>query len=145
MTDETMNLDNLEFYAIKVGQEDGIPAVEQDLSTGQYNVLIFTSYESASKYCYLRKPTHKDNIYKLDKKTENKRIIQTGLLRIARKCCVDYKYIGGVVFDHPGVSGKDTIYATMQAVALAARRLVPKESTNNIFEFLARADAEDNI
>lgn len=147
MSEEKMNTDDMHFWAINVGHDEGIPAVEQDLTNGQFNVLIFTSKEAAQKYCYLRAPGHLNNVYQLDRRRENGKTTQLGLMRMARRCLLRYKHIAGVIFDHPGVIGPEVRYATMEDVLSSARKPLSRENVMDpkLIDYLSKADADDDL
>jgi hypothetical protein len=146
MVTEGLNFSSMELYAINVGNSDGIPAVEQDMTTGQYNLLVFTSEEAARRYCYLQQPKQVDSIYRMERRRKDGNYLQSGLLRVARTCLSNYKQVSGVIFDHPGGPGLPVTYATIEAVASSVKRLVPKEKVKNgdLVDYLMQADYEDS-
>lgn len=131
-------------YAISVNDTEGIPAVEQDLTTNEYNLLVFTSKEAAQRYCYLRKASLVHNIYQLDKATHKGKLLQTGLMRIARICLNRYQQITGVIFDHPGVSTQEVEYATIKDIVASAKKQIPKSKAyaENLVDYLSAIDDE---
>lgn len=121
------------YWAINERSELGIPAVELDMDSGKQLVLIFSSKESAQKFCYIRNPDAAVKIYSLprttrkDETTGKVEIVQTGLIKIARHILsARLENISHFVIDHPGTSGSAT-YLTVQDMAYVGRKPVPKD------------------
>jgi hypothetical protein len=143
MNQESFNLDIIELYAMSVRDDDGIPAIELDLTTSEYNLLLFTSEEAVRRYCMLQKPSQIEKIYKLPRKeTDDGKIHQVGLIRLARICKLRYKQITGIVFDHPGHTKTIVKYATIDSVINSNITIAPKNK--NIIDFLLQAEKEDS-
>lgn len=132
-------------FAIHERSEEGIPAVEFDGQTGKYVVLVFTSEESAKKYCWLRKPAMANWIFELPRRVNptTREVQQVGLIRIARKCHLSHPEVSHVVFDHPGTQGP-AHYATIDDLALLNRRVVPRELVRNSAQSLRDFIETDN-
>ena len=132
-----INLDK-DFYAIGVGDPEGFPAIEFDLSTGTSIILIFSSLELAKQYTYLRRPELEKNTYKLSKVTYEGKIIQSELLKIAR-LAKKYRNVKHFVFDHPGKIGTAQ-YLTIQEVLMFGRQNVKNNQKNELISFLDDQD-----
>lgn len=147
MSEETLDMDTVEFWAINVGNEEGVPAVEQDMSNGEFNVLVFTSQEAAKKYCYMQRPQQINSIYKMTRRVKNGKVEHSGLIRIARTCMRNYKQITGVLFDHPGTLGLPVKYASIESVAGALKHRIPKEKVRkgDLIDYLMQLEKEDSL
>ena len=142
MTDDDLDLDSLVFYAISVGDPDGIPAVELDITTNEYNALIFTSRLAAYQYCSKVNPKLYEKVYQLDKKEEKDRKFQVGLIRLARVCALRYANITGLVFDHPGHNKVESRYARMSDVLALAAPSSKKARKSDLISFIEDAMTE---
>ena len=89
------------FYAINAGSPDGIPSVEMNQATGKLQVLIFTSKESARRYCYLKRQGLEAYIIELDKTTFRGKVLQSGLVRMAKLIVKKYPQITQFILDPP--------------------------------------------
>ncbi len=131
------------FWAINERSDVGIPAVELDITTGKYVVLIWTSKESAMKYCYMRNPEAVKNLYQLPRRTHKDangrvEVLQVGLLKIARRILVSkMEEITHFVIDHPGTRGP-AMYLSVEDMAYLGRKPVPKnvKSATDLRNFL---------
>ena len=142
MADEMFKIDELDLFAINVGDPDGLPAVALDITTNEYNILLFTSQEAAKRYCKLQKPDQIESIYQLEKRSQGGNVAQTSLIRITRVCMLRYKQITGIIFDHPGHIKQDVRYASIESIVNASKLRVPK-SNKSILDFLAQAEKDD--
>lgn len=142
---DVLDSENVELYAISVDNEDAIPAVEQDATSNQYHVLVFTDENLAKKYCYLKKPEFMDRIYILDRHYREDKLVQTGLIRIARVCLNRYPQVTGVIFDHPGVLGQIVHVANMRDIAATATRAISKQRAHSedLVSYLANLNKEE--
>jgi len=137
MSEETkkMSLDQ-EFWAINERSDVGVPAVELDITTGKYVVLVFSSKESAKKYCWVRKPEAVEHLYALQRRTltlasGKKETQQVGLIKIARNIVMNkLDHITHFVVDHPGTSGSAT-YIAVEDIAMVGRTPVPKGASSS--------------
>ena len=136
------------YWAINERSDMGVPAVELDISTGKYLVLLFTSKESAQKFCYVRNPDAAANIYQLprrirkDETTGKQEVIQTGLIKIAcRILTAKMGEISHFVIDHPGTRGPAT-YLSVEDMAYAGRKPLPKDikSVKELSSFLENVE-----
>jgi hypothetical protein len=143
--DQKMKLDlnALYFWAINERSDVGIPAVELDITTGKQNVLVWTSKESALKYCYIRNPDAIKNLYQLPRRSRKDasgktEIIQVGLLKIARRILMSkMEEITHFVIDHPGTKGP-AMYLSVEDMAYLGRKPVPNDvrSAKDLKNFL---------
>lgn len=131
--DSTLNLSG-DLFVINTGDKQHIPAMEMDISTGEYSILIFTSYENAQKYCYLKNPDGEGSIKVLSKQRFGSNIIQSGLLRIARAAEKRHN-ITSFVFDHPGIRGIAQ-YAAIKDVLHLGRIKKNEDPRNELTRFL---------
>ena len=129
---KVLNLDQ-EFWAISERSNAGIPAVELDITTGKYVVLIFSSRDLAKKYCYVRNPNVVDNLYSLTRRTKTlpsgkKEVEQVGLIKVARNILLGkLDHITHFVLDHPGTRGVAT-YISVEDIAMLGRTPVSKNA-----------------
>jgi hypothetical protein len=141
--------DSSAFFIIRTDSKDGIPVLEQEISTGNYNVLVFTSEETAKQYCYQRCPGLTENVLRLDKKFVGNDMQQIGLIRLARHVGINYKSITGFIFDHPGMPGATVEYATVEAVAHLLSNLTketePKKYANELLSYLEGNESKDGV
>jgi len=131
--------ENSDFFAINVGDSEGFPAIEFDITNGFSVILIFSSIENAKHFLYLRNPELIKNIFQLNKVVYGNKIIQAGLLRIARLAC-KHKNVKYFVFDSPGCVG-EAQYVTPHAILNIGRRIKDKQegrstNQNELFSFL---------
>lgn len=132
------------FWAINERSDIGLPAVELDMQTGKYNILVWTSKEAAQKYCWLKSPEAVQNLYQLPRRTRKDEsgkteIIQVGLLKIARRVMVSkLEEITHFVIDHPGTTNSRALYLSVEDMAYMGRKPVPKEvrSAKDLRNFL---------
>ena len=108
-------------FAINERSPEGIPAVELDTTTGSYVVLIFSSREAASKYCYVHRPDAASNIYELSRKTEGTAVVQVGLIKVARDLMRGFPEIKSFLLNHPGAIGRAS-YIDVEDVAYLGRK-----------------------
>jgi len=122
-----VNLDQ-DFFAISIGHAAGIPALELELTTNNHYLLIFSSELAAHQYCYHRKPDKKDDVYQLERKLIGNDVVQVGLQRLARRCKNEYKHIVGVMWDHPGLTGKPVEVTSIRDViaSISSSRTIPE-------------------
>ena len=132
---QTISLDG-PLYALNEHSETGIPAVELDANLGSKVVLLFTSQDNARKYCYLRRPRASNSIIELTRKViENRGVVQTGLIRVARTLYQGYPDITHFVIDHPGRQRGLAAYLPVDEVAGMG-----KKKTKTADEFKAALD-----
>jgi len=142
MTHEMFKIDDLDLFALSVGDRDGIPAVELDITSNEYNILLFTSREAAKRYCLIKKPDQIENIYQLEKRTQGGKTVQSSLIRVTRVCMLRYKQITGIIFDHPGHTKQEVRYASIESIVNASKIRLPKDN-KSIMDFLAQAEHDD--
>jgi len=130
-----LNIDS-DFYAIGTGNKDGFPAVELDFSTGFCWIPIFSSYENAKRYVYLRYPDMEKSIFKLPKANFGGKIIQAGLIKTARIACSKHKQIKYFVVDHPGKKGNAELLDIKDVVEMGDRQNKERQQKNELFSFL---------
>jgi len=121
------------FYAINENSDIDIPAVFLDDTTGTEAILIFSSIETAKKYCYVTRPAASPAIYQLDRKTMEiegeSTVVQTGLIRIARNVKKHrMSQITHFVLDHPGTVGRAS-YIEVDSISSYGRRPIPSGIT----------------
>jgi len=146
-----MDLNAQYFWAINERSDVGIPACELDMTTGKYNVLIWTSRESAMKYCWMRNPEGVKNIFSLPRRSRKTpdgkvEIVQVGLLKIARRIMMSkLQEITHFVIDHPGTAGGRASYLSVEDMAYLGRKPVPKEikSARDLRNFLDSIQEDD--
>lgn len=119
-------------FAINERSPSGIPAVELDTTTGTHVVLIFTSREAASKWCYLHRPDANDNIFEFTRKTVDGKIVQSGLIKVARSLMRGHPEIQYFVINHPGSRGVAS-YISVEDVAFLGRKK-PSEIQDDNFQ-----------
>lgn len=125
-----------EFWAISERSDAGIPAVELDMTTGKYVVLLFSSKDSAKKYCWIRNPSASEHLYPLTRRTVTlpsgkKEVQQVGLIKIARRILLSkMDHITHFVVDHPGTRGIAT-YISVEDVAMIGRTPVSKGASSS--------------
>lgn len=119
-------------FALNERSPTGVPAVELDTTTGKYVVPVFTSKESATKYCYLHRPDAVDNIFEFTRKTIDGEITQTGLIKVARTILRGHPEIQAFVLDHPGAKGLAS-YISVEDVAFLGRKK-PSEISDDDFQ-----------
>ena len=125
----------------------GIPAVELDITTGKYVVLLWTSKEAALKYCYVQKPGAEKNLYQLTRRsskdnTGKTQVIQSGLIRIARSLLLSkMAEVTHFVIDHPGTRGP-ALYLPVEDVANVGRKRLPEtvKTGKDLHRFLDAID-----
>lgn len=142
MTQEMFKIDELNLFALNVGDRDGIPAVELDITTNEYNILLFTSMEAARRYCLNKKPDQIESIYQLEKRAQGGKMIQSSLIRVTRVCMLRYAQITGIIFDHPGHNKSEVRYATIESIVNASKIRAPKDN-KSLMDFLAQAEKDD--
>jgi len=143
-----LDLSALHFWAINERNDIGIPAVEQDTSTGNYNVLIWTSKESALKYCWVKKPDAAHLIYPLHRRTRRladgtSEVIQAGLIKIARHIMTGkHREITHFVIDNPGTATGRALYLLVEDMAYLGRKPLPQNvrSARDLKNFLDTID-----
>jgi hypothetical protein len=139
------------FWAINERSDIGVPAVELDMMSGKYVVLIWTSKESALKYCYIKNPSAAKNIYQLPRRSRrdasnNVEVIQVGLLKIARRIMMaKLQEISHFVIDHPGTAGGRAMYLSVEDMAYLGRKPVPKDikTAKDLRNFLDSVEEDD--
>lgn len=139
MTDHLINLENSIFYVFWLKDPSGLPALELDLESNEYNVLVFTSYSAAKRYAVLKKPDLINHITELSVTSYGpKRIkLQAGLIKIARSC-IKTGNATGFLFDHPGHTKAPCHYISVKDFLVSNRAAqAPK---NTIFDFIKQAE-----
>ena len=146
-----LDLNNQYFWAINERSDIGVPAVELDMTTGKYMVLVWTSKESALKYCYMRNPSAARNIYQLPRRSRKDNdgkveVVQVGLLKIARRIMM--AKLGDIthfVIDHPGTAGGRALYLSVEDMAYLGRKPVPSnmKSAKDLKNFLETIEDDD--
>ena len=119
-------------FALNERSPSGIPAVELDTGTGKYVVLIFTSKDAATKFCYLHRPAAVSNIFEFTRKTIDGEIVQTGLIKVARTILRGHPQIEAFVLNHPGAIGRAS-YISVEDVAFLGRKK-PSEFEEDDFQ-----------
>lgn len=145
-----LDLNTQYFWAINERSDVGIPAVELDITTGKYAVLIWTSKEAALKYCYLRKPEAAKNLYQLPRRSRRDalgrpEILQVGLLKVARRILLSrMEEITHFIIDHPGAKGT-SMHLSVEDMAYLGRKPVPSDlkSAKDLKNFLDAIEEED--
>ncbi len=141
--------DSTEFYVIRTDSSDGMPVIEQEIQTGNYNVLIFTSEESAKQYCYHRCPDKVEKIRRLDKKYVGNEMQQIGLIRLSRHVGIYYKNITGFIIDHAGTPGTPVQWASVRDVANLLSKMVketePRKYANELLSYLEGNESKDGV
>lgn len=127
----TISLNGRKFFALRSNKKDEIPAIEHDYTTGKFAVLVFSSLESAKRFCYHRGISEVD-IVELSRR-KNIPMEQIGLLKIARAIDKDYSHIEYFVFDHPGRSGP----ADFVRIKDMLRVGIKSTKSRNMADFLA--------
>jgi hypothetical protein len=141
MTEHVINLDTTIFYAFSVKDPDGLPALEWDPTTGSYNILVFTSYDSAYRYALLQKPSLIESIVELTRtQGPQGKQIQSSLIKIARFALFKAKNISGIIFDHPGHTKAASRYITIEDFVKSHKT---KVSRNTVYDFINRMEEED--
>lgn len=138
-----LDLDKLVFYGITSGDPDGIPAVELDITSNEYNILLFTSEEAANLYCLRKSPENVSNIYRLEKRNLGDKVLQASLVRITRVCKLRYPQITGIIFDHPGHINNKVNYCSMSEIITAMNTVAPKKEMS-ISDFVSKVQEDDS-
>lgn len=138
MTEHRIDLDKSTFYVFWLKDPSGLPALELDLETNTYNVLVFTSEEAAQRYAQLKKPDLVNHITALSVTYGNKRNrIQAGLIKISRTCLFKMHNVEGFIFDHPGHTKAPCHYISMRDF-LNSTKIKPANKT--ISDFIKQAE-----
>jgi hypothetical protein len=109
----SLNLKTTIFYYIPTDNPDGIPAVEQDFTTHDYNILLFTSEQNATRYAKLKAPYASEHVRVFSQQKIGGQVRQIGLLRVLNICKSSYPKITGVIFDHPGTINSQIYYSPL--------------------------------
>lgn len=139
------------FWAINERSDIGIPAVEQDMTTGKYSVLIWTSKDLALKYCYIKNPHAAKLLYQLPRRSRKDpagkvEIAQVGLIKIARRILTSrMAEVSHFIIDHPGTAGGQASYLSVEDMAYLGRKPVPNEirSAKDLKNFLDTIENDD--
>lgn len=109
-----------DFFAIDVMHHAGIPALEHELTTNKYYILIFTSMQAARLYCYHRAPDKINDVFQMERALIGNDFVQTGLQRVVRRCLLGYSHIVGILWNHPGLIGAAVEETSLQDVLTAS-------------------------
>lgn len=138
-------LDN-NFWVIREGSNIDVPGVLWDTQTGKHGVLLFTSRDTAVKFCKMQDPSLIEKLVPLTRRVVgdehgNVTVIQSGLVRIARRIMVN-KMEGDIphfIIDHPGTKGIAK-FVSVEEVAFGNRTKVDsKVSTKKMQDIIKDA------